>query len=130
MAAWHPSPPELRSACRGLSSIAEEEGMSLEEVCILWAMESWMEEGKKFGTTVGMCGFGLHGVTVVGVSSVAELEQTYKVWQKVLSMERRELQLKDVDRIVRKKMWPALGQWKDYTWESPGKDFARQPSNT
>ena len=129
MAAWHPSPPALRTVCQGLSSITHAEGMSLEEVCIHWALENWVKQGAEFGTTVGIGGSGPLGVTVVGVSSVAELEQTFKVWRNVLSKERRELEPMDVDFIVRTKMWPALGQWKDFTWESSGKDSVNQMSN-
>jgi aryl-alcohol dehydrogenase-like predicted oxidoreductase len=125
MAAWHPSPPELRKACNGIKCFAEEAGMTLEEVCILWAMERWLSQGAKFGTTVGMRSSASHGVTVVGVSSVDELEQTSKLWQRVLLEEG----LENVHEIVRTKMWPALGKWKDFTWKSPGKDFVNQAPN-
>lgn len=128
MAAWHPAPRELRTKCRDLKEHAEAEGMGLEETAIRWSMGTWATAASAFGTASG--GGQKTAVSVAGVSSVAELEETWRVWQEVTA------ELKDgasggsktdrVRRLAEEKMWPALGKWKDYTWASPGLDYVPQ----
>ncbi|KAK1754277.1 Aldo/keto reductase family-domain-containing protein [Echria macrotheca] len=125
LAKWHPSPPELRLACKELARIAEASGERLESVAIRWSLEEWARVGALAEVSVPS-GTAKVGASVCGVSSIAELEETVKEWRGVLSgkdstagyepdSERRE----KVMRLVKEKMWPALGRWKDYAWQSP-----------
>ncbi|KAL2107754.1 hypothetical protein VUR80DRAFT_4807 [Thermomyces stellatus] len=125
MAAWHPAPAELRTKCRDLKVFAEAEGMGLEEVAIRWSLSTWATAASPFGTVSQ--GGNRTGVSVAGVSSVAELEETWRVWQEV-SAEMRDganggSKTDRVRKLAQEKMWPALGRWKDYTWASPGEDY-------
>jgi len=128
---WHPSPPELRLVCKDLAAITAASGERLESVAIRWAMEEWAR-------VAGLAGVGVDtpvgqvGPTVCGVSSISELEETVREWHEVVSC------LDNVDgndkphcserqnkvlTLVKEKLWPALGSWKDYVWESPGPGF-------
>ncbi|KAH7186078.1 Aldo/keto reductase family-domain-containing protein [Fusarium flagelliforme] len=117
---WHPAPQELRDLCLHLSTIAQESGEHLEEVAIRWSLDNWARVGAQFGTNVDGTKI---GVSVMGVSSVDELEETWALWNSVISDDARKAQ---IEKIVREKMWPALGEWKDYAWESGGPGFVNQ----
>lgn len=131
MASWHPAPPALRKACNDLALVAQSSGERLEEVAIRWALEDWAHIGAEFGTTAyGRGGGNRVGASVMGVSSVAELDETWKLWKSVAGLasgmgwNRSDLQRRDkIGRVVRDGMWPRLGEWKDYAWESGGSSF-------
>lgn len=136
MATWHPAPPELRRTCHGLTEIAQAGGEHLEKISIRWSVDNWARIGASFGTNaIPYRGHGREevaavvrpglttrmGISVMGVSTVAELDETWDVWRSVVSeesdvieAERRER----ISRLVEDKMWPALGRWKDYAWAS------------
>lgn len=120
MGAWHPAPPALRTKCRDLRTFAEAEGMGLEEAAIRWSMAAWATAASSFGTSSH--GGRKTGVSVAGVSSVAELEETWRVWTEVAAGG-EDGKTDVVRRLAEDKMWPALGGWKDYTWASPGEDY-------
>lgn len=126
MRAWHPAPEELRDLCAKLSSIAQDSGEHLEEVAIRWALENWARVGSRFGTKINPSDTGRLGVSVMGVSSVDELEETWALWTSVVGLvgdeEATQRKVK-IESLVREKMWPALGKWKDYAWGSGGADF-------
>lgn len=135
MGLWHPAPSEARQACHDLVRIAQEEGETLEEVAIRWALENWARVGAPFGTKMAPYqdqGVDLAnsrmGVSVMGVSSVAELEQTWNLWSSVAGLTgddaEQATRRAKIARMVKDKMWPSLGQWKDYDWESGGPNFA------
>ncbi|KAM0226561.1 hypothetical protein ACHAQD_000484 [Fusarium lateritium] len=126
MRAWHPAPEELRDLCIKLSDIAQEEGEHLEEVAIRWALENWARVGSEFGTKLNPSDTGRLGVSVMGVSSVDELEETWALWTSVVGLvgdEEATQRKAKIERIVRERMWPTLGSWKDYAWESGGPRF-------
>lgn len=134
MGAWHPAPQELRQACDALATIARDEGEHLEEISIRWALENWARIGSPFGTKLiptADRGAAVQearlGVSVMGVSSVAELEETWSLWSSVAGLvgepEQQAAQRTKIARIVKDKMWPSLGRWKDYAWESGGPSF-------
>lgn len=131
MAAWHPAPVELRTACNDLARIAQSEGEHLEEVSIRWALENWAEVGAPFGTKLTLpatpttpAAESRIGVSVMGVSSVAELEETWALWSSIAFPEEASAERRGkIARIVKERMWPALGEWKDYAWESGGASF-------
>lgn len=124
MSAWHPAPPELRDACLELSRIATDDGKRLEEVAIRWALRSWMHQGSEFGTSASK-GEGNDnlpsriGASVMGVSTVDQLEETRQLWQAVVNEKGGDW----TTSLVEQKMWPSLGKWKDYAWESGGPSF-------
>ncbi|KAJ3499387.1 hypothetical protein NLG97_g384 [Lecanicillium saksenae] len=124
MGAWHPAPAELRQACHDLASIAAAEDRHLEEVAIRWSLRNWIYQGSKFGTKAYKCDTknslpDTIGSSVMGVSSVEQLEETWQLWQTVIN-ERDQDAIND---LVKNRMWPSLGKWKDYAWESGGPSF-------
>ncbi|KAK7428307.1 hypothetical protein QQZ08_005204 [Neonectria magnoliae] len=137
MGAWHPAPQELRDACSRLADIARDDGEHLEEVSIRWALENWARIGAPFGTKLvpnaGSGGADIRlGVSVMGVSSVAELEETWSLWSSVAGLtgeaDQRAAQRAKIARIVSDKMWPSLGPWRGYAWESGGASFVNTRS--
>ncbi|KAK2589441.1 hypothetical protein QQS21_012883, partial [Conoideocrella luteorostrata] len=140
MGSWHPAPPRLREACHDLAEIARRSGDHLENIAIRWALENWARVGAPFGSVahpqgllsnarVGETGLPNRiGVSVMGVSTVEELEETWALWKSVLGLASRsddnEARTRDrIERIVTEQMWPQLGAWKDYAWESGGERF-------
>ncbi|KAI1134661.1 Aldo/keto reductase [Hypoxylon sp. FL0543] len=144
MATWHPSPEGLRKVCQDLVPIAVDAGEKLEVVAIRWALDNWSRVGAfKGGRTPKLPPGDRVGVSVMGISSVAELEETCRVFNSVIeglepetseaeqtnrrqwSLDRRHM----IQGVV-EKMWGVLGQWKDYSWSSPDPGFvnARKPA--
>jgi aryl-alcohol dehydrogenase-like predicted oxidoreductase len=140
MASWHPAPPELRDACNSLALIASRCGEHLEEVAIRWALENWAHAGSRFGSVaypqqllseVRMDEGGSPariGISVMGVSNVDELEETWALWKSVAGLanhvdERAAKRKERINRIVTEQMWPKLGAWKDYSWQSGGEPY-------
>ncbi|SPQ26669.1 4c96cf24-dc00-4bb4-8824-651f22603b28 [Thermothielavioides terrestris] len=133
LAAWHPSPPELRLACKKLAELAAAAGERLESVAIRWSLAEWARLGALAGVGVDLPDTGAGprkvGATVCGVSSTAELEETVAEWREVLAGLGRAEESKDevyrtprqekVSSLVRNDLWPALGPWLDYAWDSP-----------
>jgi aryl-alcohol dehydrogenase-like predicted oxidoreductase len=141
MATWHPAPSELRTACHDLAKIAEDAGERLEKVAIYWALDNWARTGAEVGThKVSLPGRSKSqiGASVMGVSTVSELEETWNVWQGVLSAMRQEQEEGNrestnaiarrhrINELVEGPMWTSLGRWRDYSWESPGNDYVNQ----
>ncbi|GKT44850.1 D-arabinose 1-dehydrogenase [Colletotrichum spaethianum] len=147
IASWHPSPDELRSACRQLSTIASEAGEQLETVALHWSMEEYARVGALAGLGVQLPGqSGLRvGGSVMGVTNTAELEQTVLAWNHVLQglaagSEAEVVAMTDAGQasataryeklkaLVEQEMWPALGVWKGYSWASPEAGFQNERS--
>ncbi|RKU43045.1 hypothetical protein DL546_005948 [Coniochaeta pulveracea] len=140
LAKWHPSPPELRIACKKLVSWAERAEERLETVAIRWSLAEWARIGAETGLGVNLLlpEGGKVGATVIGVTSVRELEETVAEWNGVLDLvgpyteaekEHTEqgARQSSIVRLVEGAMWPTLGeQWLDYAWDSPGKDFKNE----
>ncbi|OAQ73563.1 L-galactose dehydrogenase (L-GalDH) [Pochonia chlamydosporia 170] len=140
MASWHPAPPQLRDACNSLAKIAAKSGEHLEEIAIRWALENWAHTGSQFGSVAyppallaearaDETGHPARiGVSVMGVSNVRELEETWALWKSVVGLanqadERAAGRRDRINRIVTEQMWPMLGPWKDYAWQSGGETF-------
>ncbi|GAB0136773.1 hypothetical protein EsDP_00005064 [Epichloe bromicola] len=140
VSSWHPAPPRLREACQGLAEIARRSGERLEEVAIRWALENWGRVGAPFGSAAyprsllasaskDEAGSPARvGVSVMGVSNVDELDETWALWKSVVELtshtDAEAARRRDrIERIVREQMWPQLGRWKDYAWESGGETF-------
>lgn len=123
IAKWHPSPAALRLSCRDLAGIADAEGCRLEDVALRWSMEEYARVGALAGLGVELPDTRgvLVGGSVMGVTSIEELEQTVGLWRDILGNLGKGQS--DVDRLVQGKMWPALGDWMGYAWASPEPGF-------
>ncbi|KAJ5782768.1 hypothetical protein N7457_004542 [Penicillium paradoxum] len=101
MGDFHPAPNALRTAIRNVSDCASRHGEKLEVVAIRFALESWMRVGARAGglgaplaraadadpgfLSVANMGTGRRlGVSVMGVSNVAELDETLRVWHSIV----------------------------------------------
>ncbi|KAM4062704.1 aldo/keto reductase family protein [Hirsutella rhossiliensis] len=134
MASWHPAPPALRKACADLAAIAARHGERLEEVAIRWALENWARVGAPLGTLAypsrAVALPARIGVSVMGVAAVEELEETWALWKSVVGGGTAEPAAEErrakIAAIVAGSMWPSLGPWKDFAWESPGEAFANR----
>lgn len=129
LAKWHPSPPGLRIACKKLAELAAAAGERLESVAIRWSLDEWARVAAEAGVGVDSPGSRKKiGATVCGVSSVSELEETVAEWQGVLSEDNKDeaygsARREKVLNLVQKDLWPALGSWINYVWDSPGPGF-------
>jgi aryl-alcohol dehydrogenase-like predicted oxidoreductase len=120
MGDFHPAPDALRRVIRGASDCAADHGEKLEVVAIRFALESWLRAGAKAGAlgaplarsadadpgflSVANIGTGRRlGVSVMGVSNVAELDETLRVWHSILhgleNWDDEEEELMDVDPL-------------------------------
>ncbi|KAH0430696.1 L-galactose dehydrogenase [Colletotrichum camelliae] len=143
MASWHPAPGPLRKLCKSLVAFAEGAGEKMEDVALYWAMANWARVGGDFGTELlppTFAGPAKVGVSVMGVTSVKELEETWADFQAVLrdlsatpaEGEKKEYQgsvvsrYEKIQRLVTEQMWPVLGEWRNYSWASPDEGFVNQ----
>lgn len=140
LAKWHPSPPELRVACKKLVTWADRANERLETVAIRWSLAEWARIGAEAGLGVNLLSpeGAKVGATVIGVTSVRELEETVAEWDGVLDLvgPYSEMEKENTEqgarqsgilRLVEGAMWPTLGeQWLDYAWASPGNDYENQ----
>ncbi|KAK8023556.1 D-arabinose 1-dehydrogenase [Apiospora rasikravindrae] len=138
LAKWHPSPPALRVACKTLAEKAAAAGERLEAVAIRWSLYEWARVGALAG--VGIQLPGMQGATVggsvMGVTSVDELEETVREWEGVLASldfpnnksapSASKDKIESTSKLVRDVLWPALGEWQDYSWASPELGFVSE----
>ena len=158
MGNWHPAPDELRKVVRAASDWTDKQGERLEVVAVRYALENWLREGAK----VGVCGDPMAisegtyhsepiarerlGVSVMGVSKIAELDETIRVWRSVLdgmaddldqgsgvmtpsdavSDHEWSLQRRQKIRILAKGIRNVIGQWADFAWASPDPGFVNK----
>ncbi|MCJ1386492.1 hypothetical protein MMC17_009618 [Xylographa soralifera] len=153
---WHPSPNELRSAVENASRYCDDLGDRIEKVAIRWALETWLEEGAAVGsirdsasniprssTTIEDVGDSRHGVSVIGVSNLEELDETMQVWRSILDgLETGDHKAIETDQQGSERTWSLqrqkevreraaavkelIGSWLDYAWPSPGPDFVHK----
>ncbi|CAJ2504626.1 Uu.00g120200.m01.CDS01 [Anthostomella pinea] len=145
MATWHPSPEGLRQATHDLVPVAQDADEKLEVVAIRWSLDNWTRDGAPRGSCASRLPSGTRvGVSVMGISNIAELEETYRVFNSVIEglepetadteqMRKRQWSLDRRAKIqgVVEKMWAVLGEWRDYSWSSPGLGFVntRKPGD-
>lgn len=126
MSSWHPAPADLRAACAKLSDMTGED--TLESVALRWALSSWERHGEGFGTHVTAAVDPVHvykrGISVMGVSSVEELDETVKLWKE--ATEKMSPKAREIALLVHDTLQPALGKHKDQTWISGGPGFVNQ----
>jgi hypothetical protein len=140
---WHPAPAGLRRAVQQASDWVggTQDGESLEVIAIRYALESWLQEGGSVGTSAHPLVSGDDsnvypitgrrlGVSVIGVSSAAEIDEGLRLYREVLDddaqlAERGELSARTIraGELVQG-IQSILGtEWIDFAWASPGDDF-------
>ena len=152
---FHPAPQGLRDAVLAASGWCDARNEKLEVVALRFALENWLREGSVVGSmgdpasgipwrreTITEVGGEKLGVSVMGVSSIVELDETMRVWRSILdgldggqetaiasgrqssdrdwSLIRKE-QVFELARGIR----DIIGPWIDYAWPSPGPDYIR-----
>lgn len=157
---FHPSPKELRTAIQAASDWCDAQGDRIEKVAIRFALENWIHKGKPVGSrgdpasgipwkreTIEQLGPTKLGVSVMGVSTVEELEETMHVWRSILDgLEDGEQTAIDSGRGPGDRSWSLsrqqeveefsdgirqhLGSWVDYTWASPDLGYVNRRANT
>lgn len=140
MGDWHPAPAGLRATCAKAAEEVEALGGNLARVAIRYAYEEWMRVAGEAGVgtrvpfgkrrdEVGKGEGKMRGVSVCGVSSLEELQDTLEVWKSIQSAEEgreEDEQRRERNRVVVKVVRRGLGEWVDYVWESPGEGFVRE----
>ena len=146
---FHPSPKELRTAIQTASDWCDSQGDRIEKVAIRFALENWIHEGNAVGSrgdpasgipwkreTIEQLRPTKLGVSVMGVSTVDELDETMRVWRSILDgLENGEQTAIESGRGPEDRLWSLsrqrevqtlshairqqLGSWVDYTWASP-----------
>ncbi|KAI9855994.1 MAG: hypothetical protein M1813_009319 [Trichoglossum hirsutum] len=155
---WHPAEEGLRRACCDASKFCDAYGEKIECIAIRYAVETWMQEGSSVGSsgdptsevplkceTMGL-GVGRRlGVSVMGCSSVEELEETMRLWYNILDgLEGGEQTAIAAGRwrgshewsMVKRKeilllatgIREILGKWVDRVWPSPSPGYVNQRS--
>lgn len=152
---WHPAPDALREAVHKASDFCDQHNEKLEVVAIRWALESWIEAGSIVGSrgdpasgipwkkeSIDEVGGKKLGVSVMGVSTLGELEETMRVWRSILDgmekdhavqsgrpLDEHEWSLKRKEEVkaLAKGVWAELKEWKDFDWGSPGDHWLREP---
>ncbi|KAK8194303.1 hypothetical protein M8818_007491 [Zalaria obscura] len=153
---WHPAGPGLRAAIRKASDFCDRHGERLEVVAIRYALESWITAGESVGShgdpasgvpwqreSNEQVGGKKLGVSVMGVSKASELEKTISVWRSILDgLEDGEELARKAGRWTRDHEWSLnrkravqimadgvqehLGEYLDFAWDSPGKDYVNK----
>ncbi len=149
---FHPAPEGLRDAVLAASNWCDARNEKLEVVALRFALETWIHEGSMVGSmgdpaagilwkqaTAAEVGDAKIGVSVIGVSTVEELDETMRVWRSIFdgldttatafgrgsddhdrSLE-REKQVSELAHGIRE----ILAPWIDFAWPSPAPDYKR-----
>lgn len=124
---FHPAPPGLRKAVAETARWVESKDESLAVLSIRWALETWARKGGMKANEIG--------VSVGGVSTVGELEETVRVWRSImdgLEIPGRKAEEKERQWSVERRaeveefavgMRKILGKWMDYAWPSPDEGY-------
>ncbi|KAF3491125.1 Ara2p [Arthroderma uncinatum] len=155
MGDFHPAPSPLREAIHKASLWTDKQGEKIEVVAIRYALENWLHEAAAVGasglpTAASREGNGSGprrlGGSVMGVSNLAELEETMRVWKTILDTlpagainpQTREghavlsddqtppetQRIQTLTKGIRDILGP---EWVDYAWESPDTGFVNTP---
>ena len=149
---FHPSPLGLRLAIQKASDWCDTKKERIEKVAIRFALENWMREGSLVGSQ-GDPASGIPwrrekvtasapmlGVSVMGVSSIEELNETMRVWRSILDgLDHGEQLAVDSGRGTKDRIWSLkrqkqvqelaqvireiLGNYVNFVWQSPPSDF-------
>ncbi|KAI9766450.1 MAG: hypothetical protein M1840_006557 [Geoglossum simile] len=141
---WHPAEEGLRRACYEASEFCDKYGEKIECVAICYALENWIQEGSSVGSR-GDSASGLPidqqttklgegrrlGVSVIGCSTVEELEETMRLWYNIMDGLESGWKGGHEWSVARKKeisilaagIREVLGKWVDFAWPSPGPGY-------
>jgi aryl-alcohol dehydrogenase-like predicted oxidoreductase len=150
---FHPAPTGLRTAVQHASSFTADYDEKLEVIAIRYALEEWITIGSAVGShgdpasgvpwepeSNSQLGGQKLGVSVMGVSTEAELRKTLMVWRSILDgLENGQTIATQAGRWDRAHEWSlnrrqavlllargvrdCLGEWVDYAWDSPDEGF-------
>ncbi|WEW59066.1 aldo/keto reductase [Emydomyces testavorans] len=96
MGDFHPAPEGLRNAVGVAGRWVEGRGERIEVVSIRYALEEWLREGAEVGSSALNMAAGQEaastgldarrklGVSVMGVSTIEELDETLRVWRSII----------------------------------------------
>ena len=152
MGDWHPAPDELRTAVLTASKWVDDQKDKIEKVAFRFAVENWMKKGSAVGTSAWTPSKRL-GITIMGVSSLAELDESMSVWRSVLDAaedsppqdtpkstdhvgrapspvvpdHKWNVRRRDEVQKLAEGIRGILGDWVDYAWTSRGEGFVNQP---
>ncbi|KAI5291558.1 hypothetical protein KEM54_003593 [Ascosphaera aggregata] len=136
MGDFHPSPNNLRQAIAKASKwLADTEGKKIEKEALHFSLGAWAVDGSRAGasgpvpgqTDVTELTSRKVGVSVIGVSNVEELTENLNVWKAIMNEASQNITQQGVKAVgmedVVSKFEEILGEWFDYAWDSPGKNF-------
>jgi D-arabinose 1-dehydrogenase len=153
MGDWHPAPDELRAACITAAQWVESQGEKMEIVAVRFAFENWLRDASSVGTlgdphsSAEASQSQKYGVSVMGVSTLSEFDETIQVWRSVLdglnddvksseddtrtpsdalSNHDWSLQRRQKFRVLAKGAREMIGKWADYAWASPEPAFVKK----
>ncbi|KAG8529938.1 uncharacterized protein KY384_005419 [Bacidia gigantensis] len=151
---FHPSPRHLRQVIARASDWCGVSENRIEKVAIRFAIENWMRDGSPVGSK-GDSASGIPwqrekvlpeapkiGVSVIGVSSIEELDETMRVWRSILDgLDNGEHTAVESGRGTQDRDWSLkrqkevqqlaqgirqiLGDYVDFAWQSPPLNFQR-----
>ncbi|MCJ1485102.1 hypothetical protein MMC06_005275 [Schaereria dolodes] len=157
---FHPAPNDLRAAISAASKLCGDGDDRIEKVAIRYALENWMREGRSVGSrgdpasglpwkpeTVEELGGDKLGVSVMGVSSIEELDETMRVWRSILDgLEDGEQTAIKSGKGSQDRIWSlerqarvqelacsiqhVLGTWMNYAWPSPPPGFVNKATSS
>jgi len=121
---FHPAPRGLRSACQAAAGLVDEKGDDLASLAVRFIASRWSSACHTAGG---------HGAVILGgSSSIWELEENQKSIERATDFDqisgRRAVnlgQLKNDESLVAG-IRSILGEWVDFSWESPPPDFVRK----
>ncbi len=151
---WHPAPYPLRAAIKRASDFCEEHEENISVVGYRYSLENWLKAGSIVGTygdpapgvawkatqTIQELGGNKLGVSVMGVSTIAELTKTMAVWRSILDGAENGQEIADAAGRWRKAHeWSlnrrraiellaegvreTLGEFYNHSWDSPPPGF-------
>ena len=135
---WHPAPSDLRSVVEKASRYCDSIGEKLENLALHWSLETWRLQGAVLGSSANTPisenengdppeGGRMQGVSVIGVSTIEELNETMGIWRGIIDTSnggglQREAEVLERAKEVRR----ILGKWADYAWASPQEGFVNR----
>ena len=155
---FHPSPTGLRKVIKAASDWCDARSDRIEKVALRFALEHWLREGESVGSkgdpasgipwnreTLEQPHGNKLGVSVIGVSTVNELDETMRVWKSILDgLDNGEQTAIKSGRGAKDRQWSLsrqeevqvhakgireiLGPWVDYTWDSPPVEYVKRRS--
>lgn len=123
---FHPAPSALRQAAAQAAAYTRSHGWPLETVALHFALEEWSRRGADVGSRgrpPASTAADKVGVSVIGVSTVQELEATLEIWRGVTGKSDIADKISSSGRQAIRDLYSGarqtFGDWQDYSWPSP-----------